>query len=83
MAYYLSIAKNKQLFISNKKSIKEIFQSYCENNERFIKSISSNTNNLIETSTRFVLWGKALKKFDKTLSIPSHLNKYFKGIKTS
>lgn len=83
MVYYFSTVKDKKLFISNKKTIKDVFNNYCINNDRFIKSIGSNTNNLIETSTRFVLWGKALQRFDKSLSIPSHLNKYFQSIRTS
>lgn len=82
MVYYFSTAKNKKLFITNKKQIKDIFNDYCISNDRFIKSISSNTNNLIETSTRFVLWGKELQKFDKSLSIPPHLSKHFKSIST-
>jgi hypothetical protein len=82
MVYYFSTAKDRKLFSKNSKMIKNVFNDYCINNDRFIKSISSNTNNLIETSTRFVLWGKVLQKFDKSLSIPSHLTKYFKSIST-
>lgn len=82
MVYYFSTAKDRKLFSKNNKMIKNVFNDYCINNDRFIKSISSNTNNLIETSTRFVLWGKVLQKFDRSLSIPSHLTKYFKSIST-
>lgn len=79
LVYYFSIANNKSSFLKNKKAIKEQFNDFCVNNSQFIKSISSNTNNLIETSTRFVLWGKALQQIDNSITIPSHLNTYFKS----
>jgi len=79
MVYYFTTAKDNKIFSKHKKPIKDKFNDYCVDNERFIKSISSNTNNLIETSTRFVLWGKVLQKFDRTLSIPSNLTKHFKA----
>lgn len=78
--YYFSISKNKQIFLDNKKNIKKEFNNFCIKNSLFIKSISSNTNNLIETSTRFVLWGQAIQQVDKTILIPSYLNTYFKNI---
>lgn len=83
IVYYFSVSRNRSIFLKNKKSIKENFNDYCMNDSRFIKSISSNTNNLIETATRFVLWGKALQKFDNTIAIPSNLNTYFKSIRNT
>ena len=83
LVYYFSGSKNKNLFIINKKAIKDKFNDFCMNDNRFIKSISSNTNNLMETSTRFVLWGKALKQFDNTITIPSRLNTYFRNIQNT
>ncbi len=80
LVYYFSVAKNTNLFTKNKKTIKERFNDFCMNDNRFLKSISSNTNNLMETSTRFVLWGKALQQFDNTITIPSRLNTYYKNI---
>ena len=54
------------------------YQTLCEKNEKFVKSVSSNTNNLIETSTRFVLFGKALKKaLNIPFKIPKNLQDYF------
>lgn len=83
LVYYFSVSSNKTSFLKNKKSIKEKFNDFCMKDSRFIKSISSNTNNLIETSTRFVLWGQALQQLDNTISIPSHLNTYFKKIRNT
>ncbi|MBN1907943.1 MAG: DUF262 domain-containing protein [Deltaproteobacteria bacterium] len=81
LVYYFSISKNKGIFLENKKNIKETFNNFCMKDNFFIKSISSNTNNLIETSTRFVMWGQALQKLDNTITIPSKLNTYFKKIR--
>lgn len=83
LVYYFSVSKNKHLFIKNKKPIKEKFNDFCMNDNQFIKSISSNTNNLIETSSRFVLWGIALKQFDNTIEIPSRLNTYFRNVQNT
>lgn len=83
LIYYFSVSKNNNLFIKNKKIIKEKFNDFCMNDNRFIKSISSNTNNLMETSTRFALWGKALKHFDNTIAIPSRLNTHFRNIQNT
>ena len=80
LIYYFSIAKNRNKFFDKKKLIKEKFNDFCTNNSQFIKSISSNTNNLIETSTRFILWGNVIKNIDKNITIPSRLNAYFKNI---
>jgi Protein of unknown function DUF262. len=77
LVYYFSTAKANNLFLNKKKLIKEKFNDYCINNSQFIKSISSNTNNLIETSTRFVLWGKEIQRLDKTINIPPSFSKYF------
>lgn len=83
LVYYFSVSQKKNSFLANKKPIKEKFNDFCIRDSRFIKSISSNTNNLIETSTRFVLWGQTLQEFDSTITIPSHLNTYFKNIRNT
>ncbi|MGO9138349.1 MAG: DUF262 domain-containing protein [Syntrophales bacterium] len=80
LVYYFSVSKNKDSFLKNKISIRNKFNDFCVKDSRFLKSISSNTNNLIETSTRFVLWGQALQHFNRTVVIPSGLNTYFKNI---
>src|SRR3972149_904864 len=80
LVYYFSISKNKNSFLRNKRSVKEKFNELCTSDSRFIKSISRNTNNMIETSTRFVMWGEILQQFDSTIIIPSYLNKHYKNI---
>ena len=66
-AYYFSVFKNEQLFLKKANLIKENFNKLCIENGDFLKSISSNTNNIIETSTRFVLWGQALQSFNRSM----------------
>lgn len=87
LVYYFSVYKKNGSFLNkilkNKKAVKDKFNDLCLSDNRFIKSISSNTNNLIETSTRFVSWGQALQRFDKTISIPSRLNTYFKNVRNT
>lgn len=62
MTYYFSDDAVVARFNDKDKKlkIKESFVALCEKDNDFVKSISSNTNNLVETSTRFKLWGKAL-----------------------
>jgi hypothetical protein len=81
--YYFSGFKNINSILINKRSIKQKFNDLCMDDRLFLKSISSNTNNLIETSTRFVLWGEALQKFESAIIIPSHLKQYFHNIENS
>ena len=83
LVYYFSVLQDRDLFIKNKKSIREAFNAHCEKNPRFLKSITSNTNNLIETSTRFVLWGKALRNLGIPVLVPPHLSGYFKKIRNT
>lgn len=62
MTYYFSdrIVIKKFNTAKRKSLVKDKFIDLCKNNRDFLKSISSNTNNLLETSTRFSLWGKSL-----------------------
>lgn len=79
MVFYVAGNKNRALIKSKKDSIKTAFKKLCEEDQHFIKSISSNTNNLLETSTRFVIWGKFMKKVDPAIKVPSNLRKYYKA----
>ncbi len=63
-----------QVLKENKKLIVDEFKNLCDKNPDFLKSISSNTNNMIETSTRFRLWGNILnQKLNFKLSIPKNM----------
>jgi hypothetical protein len=76
MIYYIQSEPIRLEFISKGMAIVESFKKLCTSNAAFLKSISSNTNNLIETSNRFVIWGKELKKVLKEqVEIPSNLSK--------
>ncbi len=53
----------------------------CETDERFKKAISSNTNNLKETATRFVIYGKKIQEIvGLSINIPSNLERHFTKI---
>jgi hypothetical protein len=81
--YYVAGTKNRALIKRKKELIKKEFKKLCEQDSLFIKSISSNTNNLIETSTRFVIWGRFMNKIDPSIKVPNNLKNYFKGSKGS
>lgn len=78
LVYYFSGSKSDDIWLDSKKAIKDTFSDFCSDNNEFIKSISSNTNNLIETSTRFVIWGNFLRQIDKKIRIPSNLTTYYR-----
>jgi hypothetical protein len=80
LVYFFTVYKDNEVILNNKKAIKEKYNDLCLKDSRFIKSISSNTNNLTETSTRFVLWGRALKQMDETIVIPRYLENYFQNV---
>lgn len=77
MCYYFSDAKVRSIFSTKKTEIKDQFNKLCKNNAKFYKSISSNTNNMSETSTRFVIWGESLNGIvENSVSIPVNLKDY-------
>ena len=54
----------------------------CKYDNVFIKSISSNTNNLKETATRFVIYGRKLQEIlGIQVNIPSNLKNHFSTIR--
>jgi hypothetical protein len=76
MIYYIQSEPVRLEFISKSANVVEAFKALCTTNGAFLKSISSNTNNLIETSNRFVIWGQQLKKILKApIQIPTNLSK--------
>jgi len=78
ITYYFSKLELSDVFIENKKEIVKSFDDLLKTNNKFNKSISSNTNNLKETSTRFVIWGQKLEEIiGFSLSIPSNLLKHY------
>lgn len=53
---------DRSISIEQKDNIIAAFQNLCKDNHRFLKSITSNTNNIKNTSTRFALFGKEIER---------------------
>lgn len=79
MVFYLQNQDVRDQFVARGSQVISEFKNLCEKNPRFLKSISTNTNNLIQTSARFVLWGMSLRKIIKKIEIPATLQKVFKA----
>jgi hypothetical protein len=77
MVYYLDTPKARTEFINHGSTIVDSYKRLCTENDFFMKSISSNTNGLIETAGRFVIWGNELKK-SISVSIPQNLEKIYR-----
>lgn len=78
MIYYIQNDVVLNAFIENGTAVVEAFKNLCSNNPTFLKAISSNTNNLIETSNRFVIWGKELNNIlNLPLAIPGNLSRIY------
>lgn len=70
LVYYVAGYPDYSVLEKKADFIKRSFTELCESNTDFAKSISSNTNNLVETSTRFVIWGNVMKRIDKSIKVP-------------
>jgi len=80
ITYYFSLI-DKISLLSKKIEIKEKTQELYSNNPQFIKSISSNTNNLKETASRFVIYGTLLQEIiSAPVEIPKNLKDHFSKI---
>lgn len=80
VCYYFSTLDRRDL-LQNKDYIIKITNNLVENNSIFAKSISSNTNNLKETATRFVIYGEKIQTiFGQSIIIPSNLKQHFSKI---
>ena len=81
VVYYINQIDHRKL-LDNAQNIVDATNDLCEFDSQFIKAISSNTNNLKEVSTRFVLYGNKLKEFlGPLVKIPTNLEKHFAQIK--
>ncbi len=80
MVYYIQSDKVLTAFQAKSAAVVDAFKNLCLKNPVFLKAISSNTNNQIETSNRFVIWGKELRKVLKiSVPIPSNLSQIAKS----
>jgi hypothetical protein len=78
MLYYFSDPDLREKLKPKKVDIKEAFVGLCKTNTKFQKSLSSNTNNMIETSTRFYIWWEELSKISgETLPIADNIKQYY------
>ncbi len=76
--YYCIDDKIRNKMTTESSKIVHAFKDLCESNPKFIKSVSSNTNNLIETSSRFVIWGETLHKVLRIpVKIPINLKRHY------
>lgn len=81
VCYYFSQI-GKPSIIEHKESIIKATKDLCQDNSAFLKSISSNTNNLKETSSRFTIYGEAIQSIiGKTIQIPNNLKTYYSKIR--
>lgn len=74
--YYLSQIDEKEVAAFSVK-IKTLTEALTQSNPQFMKAISSNTNNLKETSTRFVIYGEGLQGLSINVRIPQNLKDYY------
>ncbi len=80
VSYFSKIPPDQ--LVQHADKIKQITQELCEYDSFFSKAISSNTNNLKEVSTRFVLYGRKLKEIlGHSVRIPTSLEQHFSTIK--
>ncbi len=77
--YFSKIDSN--IILKNSSKIKEMTEELSSKSSLFIKSISSNTNNVKETSNRFVIYGTSLQEnLSISLEIPQNLIDHFSRI---
>jgi hypothetical protein len=62
MTFYFSDPSLKERTQKNAAKIKSAFESLCSDNGEFRRSLETTTKSIEATSTRFRLWGNALKK---------------------
>ena len=66
---------------SMKGQIVKMTEELCLTNGSFIKAISSNTNNIKETASRFVIYGSKLQEtLKRSVEIPKNLKEHFSKI---
>jgi hypothetical protein len=76
VVYYLSQVDDNVAAACSKK-IKDLTDDLSQRNPQFMKALSSNTNNLKETSTRFVIYGEGLQGLSINVRIPQNLKDYY------
>jgi len=77
ICYYFTLLGNEVILLFRNEITKMTFE-LLESNQVFIKSISSNTNNLKETSARFVIYGEKIQSIiGQTIAIPSNLKTHY------
>lgn len=84
MVYYFSNYDVRESLKGSEEIIKNKFIDLCKADISFFKSISSNTNNMIETSTRFIIWGNTLNEIKPdvvSVYIPRNLLDAYSAIK--
>jgi len=79
ISYYFSMIDD-QILIDKAAEIKLMTEELYSTNSVFIKSISSNTNNLKETATRFVMYGNELQRISIDVEIPNNLKNHFSKV---
>lgn len=85
MVYYFSNNDVRETLRGSEEIIKNKFITLCKADIYFLKSISSNTNNMIETSTRYIVWGMALNEIKADVVsayIPRNLFDNYSAIKS-
>lgn len=82
ICFYFSESRYEQKILAKKNAIKNMLNELLKDNPAFLKSVSSNTNNLKECSTRFVLFGQALAiVLGLKIEIPSHMTSHYDSLK--
>jgi hypothetical protein len=80
ITYYCSKI-DSSILLSKHDEIKQRTENLYSTNPLFIKSISSNTNNLKETATRFVIYGELLQDIlSVPIDIPENLKVHFSKV---
>jgi len=70
MVYYFSQKSVRRGARSMKSKVTRAFKRLCERNSQFLKSLETTTKSLKATSTRFSLWGRALKHLGLPVRTP-------------
>lgn len=70
MVYYFSQANVRKEASTQKRKVVRLFKRLCEDKSQFLKSLETTTKSLKATSTRFSLWGRALKTLGLPVQIP-------------
>ncbi|HPA24879.1 MAG TPA: DUF262 domain-containing protein [Bacilli bacterium] len=77
ICYYFNQQPRDEI-LSKKDQLISLLFELCDKNPVFLKAISSNTNNLKETSARFVIFGESFQALiGKDVNIPSNLKAYY------